>query len=237
MPEHVNEPVILIPGLQCDARLFEYQIPHLMQERPVMLWQPKGATVEEMSAAVLAFAPPKFALVGVGLGGDVALDVVRRAMDRVTRIALLSTDPLTEAAAVAVAREARMVAARAGRMMHAIAEEYPQADMGPRGDYIQMVLRDMAERLGEGVYLNQSKAMRRRPDQQKTMRRAVVPTLVMGGGRDRLVPRRRHEFVSQMMPFAQLQMIEDVGHLLPLEAPEAVTTALEGFLRGPMLLR
>ncbi|GGW36820.1 hypothetical protein GCM10011452_26690 [Gemmobacter lanyuensis] len=231
------EPVILIPGLCCDARVFEHQVLHLSQHRPVMLAQPKGVTVEEMSANLLAMAPPKFAVVGQGLGGDVALDLVRRALDRVTRVALLSTDPMAEAPALAAAREARMVAARAGRLFQAVAEEYPAADMGPAGPMIQPLLRAMAEHLGEGVFLAQSKAMQRRPDQQKTMRRAMLPALIMGGGRDSLVPQRRHDFVAQLMPFATLQMFEGVGHLLSLEAPEAVTAALETFLRGPMLLR
>lgn len=233
----MNEPVILIPGLCCDARLFAHQILHLSLHRPVMLAQPKGATVEEMSAALLTHAPPKFALIGMGLGGDVALDLLRRAMDRVTRIALLSTDPMTEAPAVAAAREARMVAARSGRLFQAVAGDYPAADMGPRRAEIETTLRAMADHLGEGVYLAHSRAMQRRPDQQKTMRRANVPALIMGGMQDTLVPRRRHDFVAGLMPFATLHMQEGAGHLLPLEQPEAVTAALETFLRGPMLLR
>lgn len=233
----MTEPVLLIPGLLCDARVFLHQILHLSQHRPVMLLQPMGATVEEMSLRLLPQLPPRFALIGQGLGGDVALDILRRVMDRVTRIALLSTDPLTEAPQIAAAREARMVAARAGRLFQAVAEDYPAADMGTRRAELQALLHDMADHLGEGVYLRQSRAMQRRPDQQKTMRRANVPALILGGTQDSLVSRRRHEFVAGLMPFAELQMLEGAGHLLSVEQPEAVTAALERFLRGPMLLR
>lgn len=233
----MKEPVVLIPGLACDARLFRHQLLHLSLHRPVMVVQPQGATVEEMSAALLPQLPPRSVLVGVGLGGDVALDLLRRSLDRFSRIVLISTDPLSEAPVIAAAREARMVAARSGRLFQAVAEEYPTADMGPNRATIEALLRDMAEHLGEGVYLRQQKAMQRRPDQQKTLRRAMIPALILGGRLDTLVPPRRHEFVAGLMPFATLHMIEGVGHLLPLEAPEAVTTALEEFLRGPMLLR
>ena len=197
----MTEPVILLPGLLCDARLWAHQLLHLSQHRPVTVVQPKGASIEEMAAQVLAAAPAKFALVGCGMGGDVAMDVLRRALDRVTRIALISTDPMQEAPSVAAAREARMVAARSGRLWQALGEEYPVADMGP------------------------------------TMRRAMVPALIMGGARDTVVPLRRHEFVAKLMPFGRLKIFDGLGHLLPLEAPEAVTSALEVFLRGPMLLK
>lgn len=236
----MNEPVILIPGLMCDARLFVHQINHLSRRRPVMLAMPTpGATVEEMSQTVLNAAPARFALVGLGLGGDVALDVLRRGLERVTRIALMSTDSLAEAPQVAAAREARMVAARAGRLVQAMAEEIPAAALAntPERAAVLDLIRDMALSLGEGVFLAQSRAMQRRPDQQKTMRRATVPALILAGAQDTLVPMRRHEFVAGLMPFAKLQLIENAGHLPPLEQPEVVTEALEAFLNGPLLLR
>lgn len=232
----MTEQVILLPGLLCDARLWAHQMLNLNAHRPITLMQPRGATVEEMSVQALASAPQRFALVGMGLGGGIALDMVRRAPDRVSRLVLISTDPLPEPPAIAAIREARMVAARAGRLWQALAEEYPIADMGPRAAEVQAHLREMAEHLGEGVYLAQSRAMQRRPDQQKTLRRATMPTLILGGAQDTLVPPRRHEFAAKLMPAGRLRILEGVGHLLPLEAPEAVTAALETFLRGPMVL-
>lgn len=236
----MNEPVILIPGLMSDARLFMHQITHLSLGRPVMVALPMpGTTVEEMSQAVLNAAPAKFALVGLGLGGDVALDVVRRGMDRVTRIALMSTDPLAETPQSAAAREARMVAARSGRLVHAMAEEIPASALAdtPRRAAVQKLITEMAINLGEGVFFAQSRALQRRPDQQKTMRRAMIPALIIAGAYDTVVPMRRQEFVAGLMPFAKLHVIENAGHLPPLEQPEAVTEALEAFLNGPMLLR
>ena len=233
----MTEPVLLIPGLLCDPRLWAHQLLHLSQHRPVMVMQPKGASIEDMATQVLAAAPARFALVGQGMGGNVALAMLRRGLDRVSRIALLSTDPLPEHPAVAAAREARMVAAQSGRLWQALAEEYPPADMGARAEAAQARLREMAEFLGEGMFLSQSRVMQRRPDQQKTMRLAVLPALVMGGAQDSVVPPRRHEFVAKLMPFGRLKILEGVGHLLPLEAPEVVTAALETFLRGPMLLK
>lgn len=236
----MSEPVLLIPGVMCDARLFAHQIEQLSLNRPVMVTLPThGVSVEEISAVIFKQAPASFAVVGIGLGGQIALDLVRRGVNRVSRIVLLSTDPLAENPQVAAARDARIVAARAGRLAQAMIEEYPdtsltQSDALPD---LRAKVQLMAETLGEGVFIRQSRAMQRRPDQQKTLRRALLPALILAGARDQTVPMRRHEFIAGLMPFAKLQVIEGAGTLAPLEQPEAVTAALESFLQGPMLLR
>lgn len=236
----MHDPVVLIPGLMADARLFVPQLVGLGAARAMqVVLVTQGETVEAMSAFVLAQAPPKFALIGHGLGGDVALDVVRREPDRVSRVVLIATDPLAEAPQAAAAREVRIVAARSGRLAEAMLEEIPRAalaDTAWRDDVLALV-QDMALGLGEGVFLRQSRALQRRPDQQKTMRRVKIPALILAGAQDTLVPMRRQEFTAGLMPFGKMQLIDDAGHLPTLEQPEAVTAVLEAFLNGPMLLR
>jgi pimeloyl-ACP methyl ester carboxylesterase len=236
----VHEPVVLIPGLMADARLFLPQMVGLGAVRAMQVaLVTTGETVEAMSAYVLAAAPARFALIGHGLGGDVALDMVRREPDRVTRVVLMATDPLSEPPKAAAAREARIVAARSGRLAEAMLGEIPRAALAdtPWRDEVLALVRDMALGLGEGVFLRQSRALQRRPDQQKTMRRVKIPALILVGAQDTLVPVRRQEFTAGLMPFGKMQLIDDAGHLPTLEQPEAVTTALEVFLNGPMLLR
>lgn len=236
----MNEPLVIIPGLMADARLFLPQMVRLGAERACHVCiAAKGETVEQMSEALMAGLPEKFALMGHGLGGDVALDIIRRIPDRVTRVVLLATDPLSEPPAQAAERETRMVMARAGRLVEAMVQEIPRAAVAdsPWRDEIMALVTDMALGLGEGVFLRQSRAMQRRPDQQKTMRKVRLPALVLAGRQDTLVPLRRQEFTATLMPYGQFQIIEDSGHLAPLEQPEAVSAAVEAFLRGPMMLR
>lgn len=236
----MSEPLVMIPGLMADARLFLPQMVALGAGRQMQLCLPvKGETVEQISEAMLAGLPERFALLGHGLGGDVALDLVRRVPDRVTRVVLMATDPLAEPPATAAAREARMVAARSGRLAQAMREEIPEgalADTSWRADVMALVT-DMALGLGEGVFLRQSKALQRRPDMQKTMRKVRLPALVLAGAADTLVPLRRQEFTAQLMPYGQLQVVPEAGHLASLEQPEAVSAAIEAFLNGPMMLR
>ena len=235
----MNDPLILIPGLMCDARAFLPQIMTLSKGRTITIALPTpGATVEEIASRILASAPQKFVLVGQGLGGDVALDIVRRAADRVSRLMLLSTDPLAEAPAIAAAREARMIAVRAGRLIEAMAEEVLLSSLAnvPHRQDVIATLKSMALDLGPEVFIAQSRALQRRPDKQKTLRRTLLPTLILAGAQDCIVPLRRQELAAGLMPFAKLVVIEGAGHMAPLEQPRAVTDALEAFLAGPMLL-
>ncbi len=236
----MQDPVVLIPGLMADARVFLPQLVGLGARRAMQVaLVTQGETVEAMSAWVLAQAPATFALVGHGLGGDVALDVVRRDPDRVTRVVLIATDPLSEPPQASASREARIVLARAGRLVEAMLGEVPPGALtdGPWRDDVLALVRDMALGLGEGVFVRQSRALQRRPDQQKTMRRVKIPALILAGADDTLVPVRRQEFTAGLMPFGKLLLIEGAGHLPTLEQPEAVTAALDAFLDGPMLLR
>ena len=233
-------PLVFIPGLMADARLFLPQLVRLGAVHSTQIILPTtGDTVEQMSEAMLPALPDSFVLIGHGLGGDVALDIVRRIPDRVTRLVLIATDPLAEAPQTAGAREMRMQAARAGRLGDAMRQEVPAQALapGPWRDEVLALVQDMAMGLGEGVYLRQSRAMQRRPDQQKTMRRIKLPALILAGAHDSLVPLRRQEFTANLMPFGKMQIIDNAGNLPTLEEPEATGALIDAFLNGPVLLR
>lgn len=229
------EPVVLIPGLMADARLFLPLMVGLGADFGFQVLLPVGGQrVEDISSLMLPQLPPRFALIGHGLGGAVALDLLRRIPERITRLVLSATDPLPEPPVLAAAREARIVAARSGRLVQAMAEEIPAgalADSGWRDEVLALV-QDMALNLGEGHFLRQSRALQRRPDQQKTLRKSATPTLILQGRADTLLPMRRAEFLAGILPAARLQVVEGAGHLPTLEQPEETTEILARFLSG-----
>lgn len=234
------EPLLLIPGLMMDARAFWHQIITVSALRPVQVASLGAlASVEEMAKAVLDHAPPRFAVAGHWLGGLVAMEVLKRAPERVTRIALMDVNPLPENPQVAAAREPRLVGARAGRLAEMMLQEVPASTLapGPGLADVQAILQDMADAMGVDAYLAQSRALVRRPDHQRTLRTARLPALVLCGEHDTLCPVRRHEFLAELMPHARFELIRNAGHLPMLEQPEAVTAALLGWLSAPLLLR
>ena len=90
-------PLVLLPGMMCDARLFRPQIEALSARWPVMV-APIGGhdTMARLAAEVLSAAPARFALAGLSMGGIVAMEILRQAPERVARLALLDTNPLAE---------------------------------------------------------------------------------------------------------------------------------------------
>lgn len=224
-----------------DARSFMPQIVHLGATRQVILLAPSlGDTVEKIASDAVAGLPPRFALVGHGLGGNIAIDLLRKRPEAVSRIALIATDALPEPPQLAAAQEALLVAAKTGHMADCIAQMLPVAALhdAPWRAEVLALVQDMATTLGPDQFQRQLRAMQRRPDQQKTLRKANVPTLILSGEADTIVPRRRAEFLAGMMPHGCLEVIAEAGHLPQLEQPEAVTKALNTFLSGrlPTLL-
>ncbi len=236
----MTEPLVLLPGMMCDARLFAPQIAALSSDT-VVICAPitRGDRMEEIASGLLDQLPRRFALAGLSMGGIVAMELLRRAPERVSRIALMDTNPLPETPQIAAAREPQIVAARSGRMLDVMREEMKPKYLAPgpgRTGVLDLVM-DMAGALGPDVFVRQSRALQRRRDQQKTLRLCKVPALVLCGAHDTLCPVRRHEFMSELIPGATLRVLDNSGHLPPLEEPEETTAALREWLAQPLVLR
>ncbi|WP_172293558.1 alpha/beta fold hydrolase [Pseudoruegeria sp. HB172150] len=234
----MTDPLVLIPSLMCDARAFLPQIVELSWETAVHVSAPlHGSTVEDMATSILTGAPQRFALCGHGLGGIVAMEILRRAPDRVSRVALMSTGCQPELPQVAATREALIVAARAGRVSEAIRGELKPDHLAvpdPVRSGILDAMYEMAEDLGPELFQRQSRAMQKRPDQQGALRKARTPALILCGEDDPLFPLRRHEFMAHLMPNAKLDVVAGAGHLPALENPSAVSASLRNWLSWPV---
>ena len=235
----MTEPVVFLPGLMCDASVFGPQIAALSRDRAVMCAPVAGADrIETLARDVLKAVPENFALVGQGLGGAVAMEVVRQAPRRVNRIALLNTSCLQETPERAAEREPLIVSAKAGRLDDVMRGSLEPGALAPgplRVEVMNTVLR-MAHGLGAEVFERQSRAMQRRPDQQTTLRKLDMPALVACGRHDAIFPVARHEVMASLIAGASFEVFEDAGHLPTLEASGGVTAALNRWLTDTLLL-
>ncbi len=234
------EPLVFLPGMMCDARLFTPQIEAFSADRAVMVAPvTHGERIEEIASDILQAAPAKFALAGLSMGGIVAMEVLRRAPDRVTRVAFLDTNPLSETPQVAAAREPQIIGVRSGRLQEVMRDEMKPNYLapGPRRVEVLNTVMAMAMTLGPEVFVRQSRALQRRRDQQRTLRGIKVPTLVMCGAHDALCPVKRHEFMAELIPYAQLYIVPDAGHLPTLEQPEETNHVLAHWLKQPLVLQ
>ena len=92
------------------------------------------------------------------------------------------------------------------------------------------ILAAMADRVGRKAFLRQQQAILRRPDSWPDLADIRCPTLLLCGRQDRLAPPALQQEMADAIPGARNVVIEDCGHLSPLERPEMVTKALRDWL-------
>jgi pimeloyl-ACP methyl ester carboxylesterase len=215
--------------MMCDARLFFPQISKLSVAHAVMVAPMVGAdSMADLAREVLDNAPPCFALAGLSMGGILAMEVLRQAPDRVERLALLDTNPRAELPEVKARRTPQMEAVKAGRLREVMRDEMKPNYLvdSPRKPAILDLCMDMALDLGPQVFLNQSIALRDRPDQQDSLAAYKGKALVLCGRHDALCPVERHELMHGLLENSHLHIIENAGHLPTLEQPQDTTAAL-----------
>lgn len=225
--------LVLLPGMMCDARLFAPQIAGLSGRATLHLAPIVAqASVEALARDVLADAPAEFALAGLSMGGIVAMEVLRQAPERVTRIALLDTNPLAESDEVKARRHPQLAAVAEGRLLEVMRDEMKPnylADGPGRGAILDLCM-NMALALGPEVFARQSRALMTRPDQTHTLQEVRVPALVLCGRSDALCPVARHRLMADLIPGSELRIVEGAGHLPTLEQADETTQALNDWL-------
>lgn len=226
-------PLVLLPGMMCDYRLFAPQITALGGRHCIIL-PPIGRhdSIAALAVEVLAHAPPRFALAGLSMGGVIALEILAQAAHRVERLALLDSNPRAEAPEAQARRAPQIARANAGDLVGVLRDEMKPHYLanGPNTGAILDLCMEMALGLGPKVFENQSLALKNRHDQQDTLRRYTKPALVLCGAEDRLCPVERHKLMHSLMPHSTLTIIPGAGHLTTLEKPLETTAALTRWL-------
>lgn len=225
-------PLVLIPGMMCDARLWAPQMAALGRRAVLHAPCTEADTMAALAAAVLDAAPPRFALAGLSMGGILAMEILRQAPGRVERLALLDTNPLPEAPEVQARRQAQIARAAAGDLAGVMRDEMKPNYLAPgpgKAEVLDLCMA-MAMALGPEVFARQSRALANRSDQRATLSAFRGPALVLMGAEDRLCPRDRHELMHGLMPQSRLTIVAGAGHLPTLERPMETTAALVRWL-------
>jgi pimeloyl-ACP methyl ester carboxylesterase len=229
--------LILLPGLLCDAALWRPQLEALSAySNPWIPELTQDDSIEAMAARVLREAPSEhFAAAGLSMGGYVAIELVRQAHHRVSRLALLDTrarlDTPQETARrmelIRLAQIERGFTPITNRMLPLLIHSERLQD-----ESLIAIVRGMAERTGVEAYIRQQHAVMARPDAREALRGCQCPTLVLCGRQDLITPLEMSVEMLALLSDAQLTVIENCGHLSTLEKPREVNTALKGWLQA-----
>ena len=234
-------PLVLVPGLLCDERLWHHQIEGLTDlADPVLIPDVTGRdSMAGMARSVLETAPERFSLAGLSMGGYVALEVLRQAPDRVEALALLDTSARPDTPEQKEARLALIELARGGRFDEVWRLLLPKVVHPGRVEDpgLRSAVRGMAHAVGPEAFERQERAIIVRPDSRGDLPGISCPTLVLCGRDDALTPPHLHEELADGIPGARLCQVENCGHLSTLERPEEVTRAMREWLESTEALR
>lgn len=227
-------PLVLVPGLMCDAGLFSGVLPALSRERAVFVADiGQDDSMSAMADRLLAQLVGPFDLLGFSMGGFVALEVLRMAPDRVRRLALLDTNARADTPDVAAWRASCIALAKGGGLMDIMRDtlvpRYFDTDQ-PAPALAQACL-ETAEAIGAEVFCRQFHAIANRADHHTTLRGFGGPALVLRGSLDALCDRDAHLRMTEALPDGRYVEIDRAAHLSILERPDAVVGELLTFLK------
>ena len=203
--------IVMLPGYMTDADLWHAFAPGLAPYGPQHA-QLHGSSLEEIARGVLRDCPARFVLLGFSLGGYVAQEIVRLAGDRVLALVLVATS-------ARAGTPPSQLSPVQGRFKGLTAASV-RSSLGPLrqddGELIARIQR-MGERLGEQVYRDQSGLVRE--SGLPALEQVRCPVLVVAARHDAL---RSIEESREMVQAAgaDFELIEDSGHMLPMEQPQ-----------------
>ncbi len=229
-------PLVLVPGLLCDALLWQPQIAGLGKSAECWVADhTRSDNMAQLAKDILDACPFKtFSLAGLSMGGYVALEIMRQAPSRVTRIALLDTSARTDTPEASEKRNAFIALADRGRFMGVTDTLLPQLVHADHlgDDALTTIIKTMARNTGKPAFIRQEKAIISRADSMPLLAQIRCPALVLCGRQDALTPLARHEEMAAAIAGAKLEILEHCGHLSTLEQPGAVNIALQTWLRA-----
>lgn len=225
-------PIVLITGQLLTDEVWEPLINAWSDRKVIIADNQHGETIEEMAQNLLDNAPAEFILIGHAMGGFVAFDVMRRAPERVAKLALLSTLASADGPAQTARRQGYIDLVESGQFDQVVEERIPILFPEAKRDdeRFLIIARRMAADTGADTFLRQQRAIMARSDSRPGLQEITVPTLLIWGDQDGITTRAHHDEILQGIPHARLEIIKGAGHLTTVEMPEVVEPVLTRFI-------
>ncbi len=226
-------PVVMIPGMMCDERIFAHQIEELGTDTDIYIADiSKYSSIQELASDVLENSPPKFFLVGHSMGGIVAMEMCSQEPDRIEKLVIMDSNHKSELEETKLKREPQIRDVISGNLAQVMKEEMKPnylADSYKQKDILNTCM-EMALTLGPEVFVRQSRALQGRDDQQSTLEDLDIPVLIMCGSEDKLCSIEKHELMHNIINDSKLEVVMGAGHMPTLEQPQKTTEVIKSWL-------
>lgn len=231
--EGTGPPVVLLPGLGCDERLWQ-PVGTRLQDRFTVIY-PRTWGRHNLAEAAVELADllddaagRPAGVAGLSMGGYLALELLRLAPEKVRAVALVDTTAFADDPERAAKRRQVLRLLEAGQfpeVLGAFAASVLAPSHADEGPALDLVLA-MGRELGPEVFAAGVEAILRRVPYEDVLGLIRVPTLILCGEHDTLTPPDVARRMAAQVPGARLEVVPGAGHLSPLENPEPVARAL-----------
>ena len=245
-----GEPLVMIHGAQGDQSMFSGLAPAFASKYRVLTFHQRGSGLSEKphdeysvgqladdTAALMDHVGFDSAhILGVSMGGMIALQFALRHPRKVRRLVLGCTTPggpkavriggetFTAAYFTPMSNEDRGRALAEAAFTKGYIERHPEI--------IPNMIEARRQRPLDPVALEERLKAALRHDVYDRLGQISCPTLVITGKDDALISAENSRTLAEKIPHAQLVLLEPAGHCFWLEQPEQSRQAIERFLNG-----
>lgn len=226
--------LLLVPGMLNDERVWSEVASALRARADVRIADvTTQASIVDMADdawALIADVPAEVPCVlsGFSLGGYVAIEMLARPRRAWRAAALLSTSCQPESPESAMAREKAIAAFT--ESFEGTLQGIARRGMAHAPAALHEFLCQMMHKVGAEAAIRQTRALMARGDHRVALGALQLPVRVLCGTQDRITPPALSEALAAAIPGAELRWVEEAGHMLPLEQPAAVVSALSDWL-------
>jgi pimeloyl-ACP methyl ester carboxylesterase len=224
--------LMMIPGLGSDAAVWRRTMTALDGEVNCRVGDTHSdGSLRGMAQRILGQAPESFALAGVSMGGMVALEMMKLAPQRVTRLALVDTNARPDRITQKAYRYLANLVASTGDFER-LSERSVKSLVHPSTpNDVRAELAAMGARVGVKTYCRQNRAVAARADLRPVLHSIAIPTAVIVGAEDRITPLELSREIHALTPGSTLHVIPGCGHLPPIEKPAALAAILSALMK------
>jgi len=228
-----KQTLVLIPGMAGDKNFFRHITDYLVDEVEIIIpVLARCKSREEMVEEVLSSVDGDFALAGTSMGGWVAYSVINKVPERVTKFAAIATWARS-IPTVEVEQSELLDQIRKGNYREIIDRFY---ELNPdnqesRTEISMSSVSDDKKFINPRIVVNHMNAYLSDFDSSHLLNNINCPTLVIAGKNDEIFNVVEHEYICKTIKGAKLAIIDDSGHFIAKEQPQALATLLRYWLR------
>ncbi len=227
MRKQTSTPLVLVPGLLSNERVWEHQVHHLRDVTDLQIFCPTQNHPDKMVEALLNAAPPTFALAGHSMGGWLCLEILRAAPSRVAKLCLLNTSARDDSQEKRARRQEMIARSKNGAFRTILQETLGFFTYNP---LVRPAVEAMFLEVGCQTFIDQEEAMLLRKPCQSILPTIRCPTLILHAAQDQNFTLEENLELAEKIPHAKLAIVEDCGHMSPMEMPQAITSWLRFWL-------